>query len=295
MYLLALEQGREFLPVFADTGNEHELTLDYVRQLPAKTGGPEIRWVKADFSEDIARKRKFVAATWPEKGVPQDRVNRALVVLQPTGVPFLDLCLLKGRFPSTRARFCSSELKHIPIFEQVINPLLEAGETVVSWQGVRAEESARRAALPKLERLGGGLFNWRPLLHWTWQDVFDIHRRHGVEPNPLYTMGAGRVGCMPCIHARKDEIANIGARFPEHVARIAEWERLVGEASKRGISSFFAHDKTPGDHQGRVDIPMPGIHEVVEWAKTSRGGRQYDALRALIDPPKCSSLYGLCE
>lgn len=295
MYLLGMEQGWDFLPVFADTGNEHEITYDYVRDLPARTGGPEIRWVKADFAEAIERKRRFVAEKWAQGGVPRDRVDRALAVLRPTGVPFLDLCMLKGRFPSARARFCSSELKHVPVFEQVVAPLLEAGETVISWQGVRAEEGRRRAALPKLERLGGGLFNWRPLLRWTWQDVFEIHRRRGVEPNPLYMMGCGRVGCMPCIHARKGEIANIGARFPEHVERIAEWERLVSEASKRGVSSFFAHDKTPGDHQGRIDIPMPGIHQVMEWAKTSRGGRQYDIFQALIDPPQCSSLYGLCE
>ena len=44
MYLLALELGRDFTAVFADTGNEHEITYDYVRDLPRKTGGPEIRW-----------------------------------------------------------------------------------------------------------------------------------------------------------------------------------------------------------------------------------------------------------
>ena len=69
MYLLALElaerHGFDFTPVFADTGNEHEATLDYVRDLPRRTGGPEIRWVKADFAEDFERKRRFIAAKWP--------------------------------------------------------------------------------------------------------------------------------------------------------------------------------------------------------------------------------------
>jgi len=32
-YLLALESGRPFRAVFADTGNEHELTLEYVARL----------------------------------------------------------------------------------------------------------------------------------------------------------------------------------------------------------------------------------------------------------------------
>lgn len=44
MYLLALEQGWDFLPVFADTGNEHEITYDYVNSLAARSGGLCKRW-----------------------------------------------------------------------------------------------------------------------------------------------------------------------------------------------------------------------------------------------------------
>ena len=39
LYLLALELEVEFIPVFADTGHEHPITLDYVRALPRLTGG----------------------------------------------------------------------------------------------------------------------------------------------------------------------------------------------------------------------------------------------------------------
>jgi len=33
----------------------------------------------------------------------------------------------------------------------------------------------------------------------------------------------------------------------------------------------------------------------VEWARTSRGGRQFDMLADLIEPTACASAYGLCE
>jgi 7-cyano-7-deazaguanine synthase in queuosine biosynthesis len=36
------------------------------------------------------------------------------------------------------------------------------------------------------------------------------------------------------------------------------------------------------------------IDEVVEWAKTDRGGYQFNILRGL-DVPSCESKYGLCE
>lgn len=129
-----------------------------------------------------------------------------------------------------------------------------------------------------------GLAIWRPILFWRVEDVFA-----SVKPNPLYSLGMTRVGCAPCIHARKSEILNLSKRFPREVARIREWEALVKLASRRGASTFFAADKIPG---GKWDEAH--IDAVIEWSMTSRGGRQID-LVALGEAPKCSSVYGLCE
>lgn len=134
---LALE-APNLQAVFADTGHEHEETYKYVHYLAEATGVP-IRWVRADFTEQLARKRTFVAAAWREHGVPEDVVLAALEILQPTGNPFLELCLWTGRFPSSKARFCTEELKRNPIFEQVFMPLMDRESMIVSWQGVRAD------------------------------------------------------------------------------------------------------------------------------------------------------------
>lgn len=290
LLLLAIERETENMQaVFADTGHEHQQTYEYVQYLNDNVH--PIRVVKADFSEDIARKRRWVETKWREQGVPEEKVKRALEVLHPTGNPFLDLCIQKGRFPSTKARFCSEELKRNPIIEQVQLPLLEAGDDVISWQGVRADESLARRHLAEREvkgqwPSGAELWNYRPILQWTADDVFAMHRKHNVKPNPLYAQGMGRVGCMPCIHARKDELLEIGKRFPEEIARVGEWELLVREASKGDGASFFAH----ADGRGA------DIWQAIEWSKTSRGGQQYDMLRADNDNlPLCSSIYGLCE
>lgn len=292
-WLLAkMERGIDVLPVFADTGHEHPATYDYVDYLEQVLG--PIRRVRADFAADFARKRQYIADKWPRDGVPQARIDRALALLHPTGNPFLDLCMLKGRFPSTRARFCSQMLKHEPIRDQVVQPLQADGFTVVSWQGVRAEESESRAGLDVVDEPEDGLIVYRPLITWTADQVFDLHRRHGVDWNPLYEQGMGRVGCMPCIHCRKDELREIASRWPEQIERVAEWEQLVGEVAKRGLASFFAHDKTPGNHQGRKDIKMPGIRQVAAWSHTVRGGHQF-ALGDDPEPALCSSIYGLCE
>jgi 3'-phosphoadenosine 5'-phosphosulfate sulfotransferase (PAPS reductase)/FAD synthetase len=305
--LRAIERGLPFQAVFADTGNEHEATYEYVASLAAKTGGPEIRWIKANFDAEFERKRAFIAANWPGQ-VDDAVVERALALLQPTGNPFLDLCMLKGRFPSAKARFCTQRAKVQPIFEQVNLPLLQAGSTVISWQGVRADESYARSLLPKLQRLEvvdtaadtreaerGRLYAYRPLLAWTVADVFAMHARHGITPNPLYSQGMGRVGCMPCILCREAELCEIARRFPAHIDRIEEWERIVAQVSKRGSATFFAacDDPVGRSQPGPISPATHGIRNHIEWAKTSRGGRQYQFDLGVEFGTACNE-WGLC-
>lgn len=295
MLLLAIERKPDNLQaVFADTGNEHELTYDYVRYLEQATGVP-IRWVQADFSRQIAGKREYVLTKWAEKGMSQEAIDRAAAALAPTGVPFLDLCIWKGRFPSSKAAFCSEELKRNPITEQVQKPLLDSGDDVVSWQGIRRDESLRRRLLAENElklthQNGAELWNYRPILDWTADDCFAMHRKHGIKHNPLYAMGMGRVGCMPCINCRKDELLEISKRFPEAIARIRQWEEAVKQASKRLGATFFAAPSDDPEWSSTQTIDV-----VVQWAKTSRGGKQYDFIRMQDDGPACTSVYGLCE
>lgn len=291
--LMALEQfPRDGIRlVFADTGNEHEQTYRYVLDYMPAALGIAVDVVRASFAEQIECKARFVAEKWPEFGISDDKVRRALAALKPTGVPYLDLCIWKGRFPSRRAQFCTQELKTIPLAEYQ-NDLLDAGYLVESWQGVRADESFNRRHLHEREDRGGGFTIYRPILTWTAQQTIDFVRSRGIDLNPLYSQGMHRVGCMPCINARKSEIAEIARRFPEHVERIAEWERLVGEASKLGASTFFHAQKKRLSTEEAVK--QANIRAIVEWSKTTRGGKQYDLLHD-DDPPACASAYGLCE
>lgn len=294
-YLLALKKGIEFRAVFADTGNEHEYTYEFLDYLPKITGGPKIEIIRADFSEQIKRKRQTVREKWKKDGVPPAQIKKALKLLKPTGNPFLDMCLWKGRFPSTKARFCTEELKVHPLTFQVFFPALKNGP-VLSWQGVRSDESRARAKLPFWNRDDTGVYIWRPILRWSAEQVFDLHRQMGVEPNKLYKIGFARVGCMPCIMARKMDVREMARRFPEHVNRILEWELLVSQASKRGISTFFPADKAvaPGEYNPEED-GYYRIDEIARWSETDHGGRQLNLFTSSQEPPSCASVYGLCE
>ncbi len=314
-YLLALQRGKPFRAVMADTGNEHPATIEYAMSLGDRTGGPQVEIYRADFGERMARKRDYIARHWPEDGVPQAIVDRAIATLHPTGIPFLDLCLWKGRFPSRRAQFCTEFLKSEPIANQVIEPARRAGP-VVQWLGVRRDESLNRRSAPmwRVIRTPGlaAMRFYRPLIHWTALNCFSFAAAHGLDPNPLYMQGMGRVGCFPCINVSKTELRAIATRFPEAMTRIEEWEAICADTSKRGRGTFFAADATPegarlGKRIARIEdrearrvassaAPWPTARQVAEWARTDRGGRQFNwIIDAEDDGLSCSSHYGLCE
>ncbi|RRW59529.1 phosphoadenosine phosphosulfate reductase [Pseudomonas fulva] len=307
LLLLAIERDTPNLQaVFADTGHEHPQTYEYLQYLE-KVTGVAIRWVKADFTQQIAARREMmqrvIDGTHKNRGKYEwtiEVATRALEVLQPTGNPFLDMCLVHGRFPSTKVRFCSSELKREPMMQQVQLPLLSAGHDVVSWQGVRADESSSRALLSASEHSmthegGGELWNYRPILNWTADECFAMHRKHGIEHNPLYAQGMGRVGCMPCIHVRKDELLEISKRFPEEIDRVELWEALVRQVSKTDSATFFPASELGAANAAEARPDKHGIRAKVEWSKTSRGKQNLDIFRVDDRVELCSSIYGLCE
>jgi 3'-phosphoadenosine 5'-phosphosulfate sulfotransferase (PAPS reductase)/FAD synthetase len=299
-YLLARERNapQHVFPAFADTGNEHEVVYEYLGYLEEKLRTP-IKRLKVDFTARWWRRRDYVRDKWPEKGVPPDVVTRALSILErgPTGNPFLDLCMIKGRFPSRMAQFCTQELKSFPL-TAYCNEMVGQYGFVESWQGIRAEESPMRATYPERETNGEAFTIVRPILKWTVEQVFAQHRKHGIKPNPLYTMGMGRVGCVPCINCGKNELFEISRRFPEHLKRISEWEEILAKGSKRGLATFFPAVKADGSELTNEDVSLAkhGVMAVAEWSKTSYGGKQYDMLKVFDDePPVCASAYGLCE
>jgi 3'-phosphoadenosine 5'-phosphosulfate sulfotransferase (PAPS reductase)/FAD synthetase len=199
---------------------------------------------------------------------------------------------VRAGFPARMQRWCTRELKIDPLrkYHDAI------GDDTVSVVGVRSAESEARRLLPEFEdddRWGGWI--WRPLIAWSVADVLAIHHRHGIEVNPLYKRGHGRVGCYPCIFSQKEEIRLIAEHSPERIDQIRdlehEMDRLREERNteKPGryahmVASFFMSIDRKNYNQ---------IDEVVAWSRTSRGGKQLP----LLQPPPDGGCFrwGLCE
>jgi len=311
MLILAKSRGFDFRAVFADTGNEHEITIEYLEYLENALD-IKIERYKADFSQAINKRRETLinhlinldAGSGYGRRLKQwtgTDLLRVIDNLHATGNPFLDLCMLKGRFPSSRAQFCTEELKRHVIDFQVMLPLLnecnDDRTKIISWQGVRKQESHRRSSLTHSE-IDELCIIYRPILELNHNEIFALHKKHNIKPNPLYTRGMNRVGCMPCINAGKAEMKQVSLEAYQHINKIAEWEQKVALCSKRGKATFFQVGDVPGwpKELELIDITKHGIKNYVsDYAVTSRGGRQQDMITNMMEPGICRSNYGLCE
>lgn len=187
-YLLALERGKPFRAVFADTGNEHEITLDYINSLARKTGGPEVQTVRADFRQRIGVRRarlEMMRDTGEyDEGWDAENVARVLENLHPTGKPMLDMCIWKGRFPSTTKRFCTVLLKLEAINRYATGPAIAeaisdggAAYDVIS----RVAFAATRAPTEPTRRNGA---------RTTWATVYTARWWSGARRNALTCLNA---------------------------------------------------------------------------------------------------------
>jgi len=251
LVLWAKEQGWPFMAVFMDTGWESPVTLEYVQHINETVLAGQLVTVKSakyGGMVDLVRQRKIV--------------------------------------PSGRMRFCTEELKVKPFVEWMNE---QDFDTATVYQGIRANESRARSEMPR--KAWEPLYEaWieRPLFDWTAEQVFEMHAKHGVEPNPLYMLGHSRVGCFPCVMTSLGELRRISRMTPGIWDRIAE----VEEAAQEG-SSWFRCDRIPETLQkGRTPTgePYPRWQDVKFYVTRPDEPTFFDD-----EPRSCLSVYNLCE
>jgi 3'-phosphoadenosine 5'-phosphosulfate sulfotransferase (PAPS reductase)/FAD synthetase len=193
-------------------------------------------------------------------------------------------------FPGGNMRFCTKVLKIDPLRNYFLKYEIEPINAV----GIRSSESQARAAMPVWEYNSTlRCETWRPIKFFTEQEVIDIHKRHGVRPNKLYLMGAERVGCWPCVYARKSEIRLISEIDPQRIelVRQLEYEVQLERKNKdiklgtkgKYVPTWFIHKKAGW-----------GINKVVEWSKTKLGGKDFEPFMPPSGEEGCMR-WGLCE
>lgn len=267
--------------VFCDTGWEHELTYKHINEVVEKLG---VKLV-------TLKSKKYNG--------------------------FLDLAEKKGRFPSTKARFCTEELKTKPMIDYIID---QCNCNVIIIQGIRSDESKSRSLMDKqctyfryyYEPYGYDKNNkpkthtyrrkevkkfrenylddvLRPVFDWTGQEVMQYILDNGLRPNPLYFQGAKRVGCFPCIMCSHGEIKTMSENHPDYIVRLKNAEKKIGR-------TFFPPDYISKKYMTRIDEKtgkkIPTVENVIKYVADRNPKELFEDEN--IDR-RCMSFYGICE
>lgn len=195
----------------------------------------------------------------------QDLLDKIIEIFGHRSI-FAEMVLSRGRFPSTKGRFCTEELKIWPTIDWILD---NVREDCVIVQGVRAEESAARRNMSEKDEYFKFYFEpfgkdnngrpryhsyrkqdvvkhcdqysvdvLRPILKLTHQQVFNIIFENDSPGNKLYYQGFKRVGCFPCINSGLGEVLQIALNYPDRIRQIRELEILAD-------STFFTIGDIP--------------------------------------------------
>ena len=205
--LLLERHGIKFDRIFLDTGWDHPAVFDYLNDVL------EPRFGKIE---------KLKSEKFP--GGLVDSIN------------------YHGYFPSRLSRYCTREFKT----DLVKYHFRKLDDDIINVVGIRRRESKSRSLSERWqydEVLKADVF--RPLVDHSFDDVIQMHHEGQIEPNPLYVQGFNRVGCFPCIFAKKDEVAKVANLWPKRIDQIEELEnKLTREAHEKYENDESFREKT---------------------------------------------------
>jgi len=158
-------------------------------------------------------------------------------------LPFLKT---SGYFPNSSARGCTQRLKQKPFAKWLTDKGYNKDNAEI-WFGMRADESRDRAnkyggigidddvtlcdiamfygTTKKLREGIGQIPVKLPIVSWCTEDIFKYIAEEKAPLNALYARGHSRVGCYPCLLARKSEWQMAG-QDPAGIYHIKEMIKL---------------------------------------------------------------------
>ncbi len=205
---------------------------DQIHVVHADLGDVEHKDIKDFIRSNIDDNELLVAQAIHADGSPKDffsaiRARRVALDAQGrTDAP---------AFPSSAARFCTSDLKTGPIWKVI----RAAGDfpIVVNCVGIRAEESPARAKKiadrgtlnvnTKNTNSKRQAFDWWPIADWTIDQVWTEIEAKGQVRHPAYAAGNDRLSCVFCIFGSRGDLARGKLARPELFEKLVDLEKDV--------------------------------------------------------------------
>lgn len=195
-------------------------TYGYRMKFPAKSGDLSRRWCSAYLKIAVA---DSVISN-------MDRLD--------------ELAKLGGKrhkFPAKgsthNGRWCSGSLK-ASVQDSVTSCLEQTKENVkvLVVSGERRGESKGRAMYNEMEihrtnaekRAHRIVHQWRPVIDYSEKDVWEVMKRHKVNPHPCYRAGWNRCSCAQCIFSTPKLFAGIRELYPDEYEKLRRDEIILG-------------------------------------------------------------------
>lgn len=174
----------------------------------------------------------------------------------------------RGMFPSSTARFCTSDQKRgqiakvlTALTKEVKAELTEKRPVrILECLGFRAEEStarAKRTPLTTNDRATNTkrtVITWLPIHAWSTTDVWAAIKHSGIEHHNAYDLGMPRLSCVFCIFAPKAALIIAGRANPELLDEYVAVEDRIGHTFKSGSSIRSIRDAIEaGEDAGNAD------------------------------------------
>jgi 3'-phosphoadenosine 5'-phosphosulfate sulfotransferase (PAPS reductase)/FAD synthetase len=168
------------------------------------------------------------------------------VVARPQG-DLLTHIEARGKFPSSAARYCTSDHKRAQV-RKVMTMLtrelaLDRPVRILNCMGLRAQESPARAKKVPFRFDDGAstkttrhVWEWLPILDWTLDEVWADIRHSGVAHHRAYDLGMPRLSCCFCVLATKSALVLAAQHNPELAAEYAAVEVRIGHRFKNDLS-----------------------------------------------------------
>lgn len=235
---------------------------------------------------------------------------------------FIDLTKNKKRFSSTRNKFCTTELKVIPMVDFILDKV--QGNCTI-YQGIRWEESKNRAGMNRIDCYFKNYYEpiikidkktgkkkeiyhkyrkkevlsflekyeatvKRPIINWTGSETIKYILDNNYQYNPLYDLGFSRVGCFPCIQCTHQEVVLLLENYPKRLDIIRKYEKELGTTffPPGYIPSRYCTKKVIKKKTGE-EVMVPTIDDVIKYVKDRRM-KQMPMFES-----SCKNIYIPCE
>lgn len=204
----------------ADQMEEELKKYGYRMKFPAKTGDLSRRWCSAYLKIMVA---DSVMSNLDSLGKLEEMGGKRL------------------KFPAKggthQGRWCSGNLK-AAVQDSVTSNLDKTRENIkiLVVSGERRGESTGRAKYNEMEihrtnaekKAHRTVHQWRPVIDYSEKDVWEVLKRHKVNPHPCYRAGWNRCSCAMCIFSTPKLFAGIKELYPEDYTLLCQDEKILG-------------------------------------------------------------------